>query len=488
MNNVQISEPDVPVSANIIKYDNQFNEQKSFNKLTGKEQDLFFAIILCLVYQNRNNDSPILQILIKPDRVKKMAGLNNRSKHYNDIAIKAMLDQLSTVANGITFKLTNYEKDENNEIIKDEQGNPIPFTNRESIFAKFAYSEIKDKDPYVLVRLKKEAAHYFFNITEGFTQFFYENYIKISSRYGKAIYRELLNGSNALKGEWDVDVEELADWLNITKRNTFKRFRKNLKNYIAEILKTDDFKQISIEYIYATKKGRKALTRIKFKYQLNPKRMHKLEKTIYSPEYNQEKLVPINLRIVQNKQVTKEPYHCPKCKGQVYSYTTKFGEKITLCQNSEKYNLGTHKCRYQNFKEDLKTKSLWIDDIDKEENLNPNKKAQKKKDIVPFIPPTVEEAQNYIDSYKLQKNCTLHINAESFIDHYEATDWKRKGGTQITNWHPLARNWVRTAEEYAKQNQNTNRNSNNILPPMTTEQKNEKARKEAEELGIKYSN
>lgn len=488
MNNIQISEPDVPITANVIKYDNQFNEQKNFNKLTGKEQDLFFAIILCLVYQNRSNNGQILQILIEPERVKKMAGLNNRTKHYTNTTIKAMLNKLSTIANGITFTLTSYEKDEYNQIINDEKGNPIPFTNVESIFDKFAYSETNHDAPYVLVRLKKDAAHYFFNITEGFTQFFYENYIKISSRYGKAIYRELLNGSNALKGEWDIDVEELADWLNITKRNTFKRFRKNLKKYIAEILRTDDFKEINVEYIYATKRGKKSLTRIKFKYRLNPKRMHKIENTIYSPEYNQDKLVPINLRIVQNKQVTKEPYLCPACKGQVYSFTTKFGEKLTLCKNSEKYNLGTHKCRYQNFKEDLKNKNLWIEDTDKEEDLNTNPKSSKTKEAKPFIPPTVEEAQQYIDSYKLQKNYTINIDAENFIDHYEATSWKKKNGMQITNWQPLARTWVRNAEQYQKQKPNANPQSSNQLPAMTTEQKNDKARKEAEELGIKYSN
>lgn len=507
MKSIQIAEPDIPISANIVKYENQFNQQKIFNQLTGKEQDLFFAIILLLINQNKNKNDQILEVLIYPKQVKKIAGLNNRSKHYNKNTIRVMLSRLSTVANGLTFILTEPKKDTNNQVIKDKNGNPILFSGTKSIFEDFAYSgdtqtnnndtktnnnnadnDNDEDDTYVLVKVREEAAHYFFNITKGFTQFFYENYTKISSKYAKAIYRELLNGSNALKGEWDVDIEELADWLNITKKDTFKRFRKNLGKYVAEIEKTNDFKnKITVEYIYATKKKKKTLARIKFKYQLNPQRMQKIENTIYSPEYNQNKLIPLNLRTIEDKQVIKIPYLCPECHGQVYSFKTKFGDKLTMCQNSEKYNLGTHTCRYQNFKEDLKNKNLWIDNTDIEEDLSQNSKSSKKYISTPFIPPTVEEVQQYIESYKLQKNYDININAENFVDHYEAIGWKKKNGMEITSWEPLVRIWVRNAVQYNKQNpekapQNTN------PTPMTTEEENEKARKEAEELGITYSN
>lgn len=53
-----------------------------------------------------------------------------------------------------------------------------------------------------------------------------------------------------------------------------------------------------------------------------------------------------------------------------------------------------------------------------------------------FIPPTVEEVQNYIS----EKN--FNIDAQKFVDYYSATNWFR-GKTKIKDWKACVRTWVK---------------------------------------------
>jgi hypothetical protein len=60
-----------------------------------------------------------------------------------------------------------------------------------------------------------------------------------------------------------------------------------------------------------------------------------------------------------------------------------------------------------------------------------------------FVKPTLEELQNYINEKK------LNVNAEHFIDYYEANGWK-VGKNPMKDWKATIRNWHRRNEEFKK--------------------------------------
>ena len=55
-----------------------------------------------------------------------------------------------------------------------------------------------------------------------------------------------------------------------------------------------------------------------------------------------------------------------------------------------------------------------------------------------FTPPTIEEVKDYT----AEKG--LAIDAERFIDYYEAQGWKLSNGNQMKDWRAAARRWART--------------------------------------------
>ena len=69
-------------------------------------------------------------------------------------------------------------------------------------------------------------------------------------------------------------------------------------------------------------------------------------------------------------------------------------------------------------------------------NVNNDNKYKKKNKKEKFVKPTVEEVQNYIQ----EKN--LKVNAEGFIDYYEANGWL-VGKNHMKDWKATLRNWNR---------------------------------------------
>ena len=82
-----------------------------------------------------------------------------------------------------------------------------------------------------------------------------------------------------------------------------------------------------------------------------------------------------------------------------------------------------------------------------ENNININNTFNNKKEKIDkkekFVKPTLEELQNYIN----EKN--LNVNAEHFIDYYEANGWK-VGKNPMKDWKATIRNWHRRNEEFKK--------------------------------------
>lgn len=65
-----------------------------------------------------------------------------------------------------------------------------------------------------------------------------------------------------------------------------------------------------------------------------------------------------------------------------------------------------------------------------------------------FIPPSVQEVQNYA------KAESLRIDAEKFVDYFESVGWViGKGKKPMKSWQAAARSWARTSKEETPQTQ-----------------------------------
>lgn len=74
-------------------------------------------------------------------------------------------------------------------------------------------------------------------------------------------------------------------------------------------------------------------------------------------------------------------------------------------------------------------------EMDKEKPTNVGKKKSER-----FIPPTIEEARDYITSKG------YHVDAEKFVNFYESKGWY-VGKNKMKNWHAAIATWEKTESE-----------------------------------------
>ena len=74
---------------------------------------------------------------------------------------------------------------------------------------------------------------------------------------------------------------------------------------------------------------------------------------------------------------------------------------------------------------------------DKEEEIEGEKKEEKKKRYArkPFVPPTLEEVQEYCNSRGNK------VDAKKFYDYYDAGDWIDGKGKEVKNWKQKVITW-----------------------------------------------
>ena len=63
-------------------------------------------------------------------------------------------------------------------------------------------------------------------------------------------------------------------------------------------------------------------------------------------------------------------------------------------------------------------------------------------DDVPFVPPMIEEVEEYADSIGAT------IDAEQFEDYYEAIGWVIGNGKPMRDWKAAVRNWIKRADNF----------------------------------------
>lgn len=67
-----------------------------------------------------------------------------------------------------------------------------------------------------------------------------------------------------------------------------------------------------------------------------------------------------------------------------------------------------------------------------------------------FTPPTIEEVSDYIKKNK------AGIDANAFVDYYEARGWKLNNGETVKSWEACVRTWSRNGFNNAPKQSNDN--------------------------------
>lgn len=420
----------------IVQYDNLLNEEYRLNRLTGTEQDLFFAIVseFNRVNRERTPEDPLLGIELPERVVKAYAGLNQAHTNVNYEKLKTMLFHIKMFTLTTLFNMKGFQRDPvTNEPVYDENHNLIPGVYTEAIFTSFFEG---DKKKNIVIRMNPNAAAMFYHFNHGnFTQFFLKHHTKLKSKHSKTIYRQMLHGKNALKGSFVISKENLKLLIGYNTQNGFKKFQKSLPGYLEDIRGTGDFIYINAPQWIKGKMGK--ILSLEIQYRLNPTRMKAVQKMTLADMILQGKITPIYERKTETENgktwVHKSPMYCPNCGSRVYAYITKKGEKQYLCENSVYWNLGEKNCKTER----LPLENIWIEHMDRETETSSTS----------FQKPTIKEIKNYGQSWMEKNSIHKPIDYDAFYDYYESVGWKQKG-TPILQWEPLLRNWIRRQKTY----------------------------------------
>ena len=88
------------------------------------------------------------------------------------------------------------------------------------------------------------------------------------------------------------------------------------------------------------------------------------------------------------------------------------------------------------------------EDFDEAQNCDDKQieNEQAKKRVARFVPPTIEEVQNYI----AEKNYEDYVSADYFINFHESKGWMI-GKNKMKDWRAAVRTWVLRAKEQQKE-------------------------------------
>lgn len=279
--------------SNIVKYDNEFNMTREFNRLSQTEQDIFFSITS--EFTKTKNRS----VIMTPKLVRSKAKLD---KAYRPSEIIRFIDGVSKKLSQITFSV----RKDNKRILG-------------SLFSLFIIDENTGETE---VKLNSDFLNYFSNIPISFTQFELEQFVSLKSKYSKILFRYLLDLKNFTHNStpddykyWRVDFNDFKELMSFPKSYKSSVILDVLEKSIAEISSTKYFKDLKVSREYGKGRGR-PIKYILFTYQLK-------------------------------KQSLKEKYKignilkCPYCQGEVVQKSGKrgtfYGHKFhdqTECKHS----------------------------------------------------------------------------------------------------------------------------------------------------------
>ena len=80
------------------------------------------------------------------------------------------------------------------------------------------------------------------------------------------------------------------------------------------------------------------------------------------------------------------------------------------------------------------------------EKVSPKGDTKKKAKQTAFVPPTVEE----VDEYLAEKGLSPYLTGEEFVGYYGSQGWKKANGLPITDWKKAASGWASRDRKKAK--------------------------------------
>ena len=80
-----------------------------------------------------------------------------------------------------------------------------------------------------------------------------------------------------------------------------------------------------------------------------------------------------------------------------------------------------------------------------------------------FVPPTIDEVKAYCEERHDS------VDPQKFLDYYEMTGWKTKGGATIKDWKACVRTWERNTRTDSRVTQQVGANGVRITPPTPEE-------------------
>lgn len=201
----------------IIRYDNHFNDIRTFDLMTAKSQDLFFAIIAAIkkIDPNMNN-----------------TGAKKYHLNCKDVC------HLGKITNG----KNDFDPQKLEYLISDINIH-VPYIMH--ISSSQSSDMTNPQNEYLDVTVTAKMQKLFFYISDGasITKFNLNSYIRIKSKYAKALYRLLLATSNgADHGIYCAASSELGKRIG-TENSDY--IEKNMQKLMRDIASTGDLSAAS---------------------------------------------------------------------------------------------------------------------------------------------------------------------------------------------------------------------------------------------------
>lgn len=299
----------------IVKYDNEFNLTKNFNKLSQVEQDIFFTI----TSEFTKNKKTHLTLTANFIRQK----INMKGK-YRPSEVTTFLKDLSLKLSEIPFII--------------ESDNDIIVT---PIFAKFHVDKTTQETEIIL---NDQFLSYFYDIPISFTQFELSKFVNLNSKYAKTLFRYLLDLKHYAHERkdgvriWTIDFEEFKKIMVFPKSYQTTSIMRTLNKSVEEINKSGYITNLTYDKEFWVEKKGKPVKSLIFSYQIAKRESLVIPKEQPQPQ-PQEAPFPQDTETAKSAKPQK--LFCPYCHKEVVKKNGKNGSfyghkyyKQTTCKHS----------------------------------------------------------------------------------------------------------------------------------------------------------
>lgn len=337
-------------NGHIIKIDNSFNKTHAFNRLTGSEQNIAWAIISMFSTDDTAPDHSSVRTRLTVDstEIRNLAGIGSQGSRVTIADYKKFLDKLRTFFLTQFFVVHIKEGD-----VLVERGSPV-----------FKYFDIRNGGDQICIELMPASAHLFSKIFNGigFTIFALQKMVNISSPTAKTLYRLFLDGRH-IHG-WNATYEELAAIFGFTKKTAFYSFYRRLDRFIEQVKATGDFDRLEYQPIRDNAKRGHPIVSIYFDIKVKPDRLQKLvgryhpTKPKKTPKFYALKVYKDSFEDVLRPNEdgtisatrdiwkTSVEIKCPECGSPIYAFLKNDGKVAFVCGNSKFWHLGNQDCKF----------------------------------------------------------------------------------------------------------------------------------------------